>query len=173
MIRWSPTRNSTKSPYLRAIRSMNSIGFRRIWWKRSRPKTRLRGPRRMFLDSVILGERAEYTFERRDSLQSRLTVRVLLTHRSLQNRAGSEVFVRDVARELRTRGHSPVVYSPEPGVIGAEIRRLTVPVINQLSRLGVAPDVIHGHHQVETMAALLAFPGVPAVYFCQDWYRAV
>lgn len=100
-------------------------------------------------------------------------MRVLLTHRSLENRAGSEVFVRDVARELRTRGHSPVVYSPEPGIIGAEIRRLTVPVIDKLSRLGVAPDVIHGHHQVETMAALLAFPGVPAVYFCQDWYRAV
>lgn len=100
-------------------------------------------------------------------------MRVLLTHRSLDNRAGSEIFVRDVARELRTRGHSPVVYSPEPGVIGAEIRRFTIPVIDHLSRLGSVPDVIHGHHQVETMAALLRFPGVPAVYFCQDWYRAV
>jgi glycosyl transferase family 4 len=100
-------------------------------------------------------------------------VRVLITHRSLENRAGSEVFVRDVAGGLRARDHSPVVYSPILGEIGAEIRRLTVPVIDDLAKISTPPDVIHGHHEIETMAALLRFPNVPAVYFCQDWFRAV
>ena len=32
-----------------------------------------------------------------------------------------------------------------------------------------APDVIHGHHHMETMTALLHFPGVPAIQFCHSW----
>jgi hypothetical protein len=77
--------------------------------------------------------------------------------------------VRDLAAGLLRRGHHPVVYSPVLGAVAAEIRAATVPVVDDLARVGSAPDVIHGHHGLETLAALLAFPGVPAVAFCHSW----
>jgi len=96
-------------------------------------------------------------------------LRVLVTNRVLANRTGTELYVRDLAVGLLRRGHHPVVYSPVLGPVAAEIRAATVPVVDDLARIGSAPDVIHGHHALETLAALLAFPGVPAVAFCHSW----
>lgn len=104
-------------------------------------------------------------------VQSRSKVRVLITHHALDSRAGTQLFVRDVARELRERGHSPAVFSPIIGEVAQDLHLLTIPVLQDLDLLATAPDVIHGHHRIETMMALLRFPGVPAVYFCHDWYR--
>ena len=50
-----------------------------------------------------------------------------------------------------------------------EIRAATVPVIDDLEAMALPPDVIHGQHHLETMTALLRFPGVPAIYFCHGW----
>jgi hypothetical protein len=96
-------------------------------------------------------------------------LRVLITNRILANRTGTELYVRDLAAALLERGHLPVVYSPLLGPVAAEVRAATVPVVDDLARVGAAPDVIHGHHGLETLAALLAFPGVPAVAFCHSW----
>lgn len=97
-------------------------------------------------------------------------MKVLITNYGLAARGGTELYVRDLAAGLLRRGHKPVVYSPELGAVAAEIRELTVPVVDDLSAATFAPDVIHGHHLHETMTALLRFPGVPAVYVCHDWY---
>jgi hypothetical protein len=102
-------------------------------------------------------------------------LRVLLTNITLATRTGTEVNVRDIAIGLLGRGHTPVVYTPDPGEIAEELRRATVPVVDDLRRLGAPPDVIHGHHHPETMTALLHFPGVPAVFFSHDflaWHDA-
>jgi hypothetical protein len=96
-------------------------------------------------------------------------VRVLLTNRELVRRAGSELWVRDMALALRDRGHLPVVYSPRLGEVASELRRATIPVVDDLARLAEAPDVIHGQHHWTTMTALLALPGVPAVAVCHGW----
>ncbi|HEX2166138.1 MAG TPA: glycosyltransferase family 4 protein [Longimicrobiales bacterium] len=96
-------------------------------------------------------------------------LRVLLTNRVLANRTGTELYVRDVATGLLRRGHLPVVYSPRLGPLASEIRRSTVPVVDDLARIGAPPDIIHGHHGLETLTALLAFPGVPAVSVCHSW----
>jgi hypothetical protein len=96
-------------------------------------------------------------------------LRVLFTNALLDVRAGSELYVRDVATALLDRGHTPVVYSPMLGQVGAELRAATIPVVDDLDALGAPPDVIHGHHHLETLAALLHFPGVPAVAFCHGW----
>ena len=63
----------------------------------------------------------------------------------------------------------PIAYSTKLGDIAQEIRAATVPVIDNLDALAAPPDVIHGHHHLDTMTALLRFPGVPAVYFCHGW----
>jgi hypothetical protein len=96
-------------------------------------------------------------------------VRVLLTNNGLAMRAGTELYVRDVALGLLERGHQPVVYSTVLGDVAEELRRATVPVVDHLGKLAVAPDLIHGQHHLETVTALLHFPSVPAVYVCHGW----
>ena len=97
------------------------------------------------------------------------SLRVLITNNTLNGRAGSELYVRDLALGLLARGHRPVAYSPLLGEIARELRQATVPVIDDLDALAEAPDIIHGHHHLETMTALLRFPGVPAVSYCHGW----
>jgi glycosyl transferase family 4 len=95
--------------------------------------------------------------------------RVLITNRLLDTRTGTEIYVRDLAASLLQRGHLPIVYSPQLGEMAEEIRATTVPVVDDVAKIGAAPDIIHGHHGLETLVALLAFPGVPAVTVCHSW----
>ena len=52
--------------------------------------------------------------------------------------------------------------------IATELLQAGVAVTDDLQTLSEAPDVIHGHHTVETLTALLHFPAVPAVWVCHD-----
>ncbi|HKR14835.1 MAG TPA: glycosyltransferase [Pyrinomonadaceae bacterium] len=99
-----------------------------------------------------------------------MSLKVLITNLKLESWTGTELFVRDVARGLLELGHRPVIYSPRLGRLAAEIRKETVPVVDDLSQVSGPPDVIHGQHANETMTALLHFPNTPALYFCHDWY---
>jgi len=96
-------------------------------------------------------------------------LRILVTNNAAANRAGTELFVRDLAAGLLARGYRPVVYSTVLGEVAELLRRITVPVVDDLDALGFVPDVIHGHHHLETMTAISRFPGVPVVYFCHGW----
>jgi glycosyl transferase family 4 len=95
---------------------------------------------------------------------------VLLTNFRLAARTGTELYVHDLALRLLERGHNPVVYSPLLGRLARELRRESVPVVDDLSAISTPPDVIHGQQRNETMLAMLHFPDAPAVYFCHDWY---
>ncbi len=97
----------------------------------------------------------------------RLTV--LLTCRELVRRAGTQLYTRDVAEELRGLGHVPVVYAPRLGAVAEELRRSGIPVVGDLEGIVDAPDVIHGQHHVEAMAAMLRFPRTPALFVCHGW----
>lgn len=94
---------------------------------------------------------------------------MLLTNRVLAHRSGTELYIRDLAIGLLRRGHLPVVYSPRLGALAAEIRRHTIPVVDDLAKVAERPHIIHGHHGLETLTALLAFTGVPAVSVCHSW----
>jgi hypothetical protein len=96
-------------------------------------------------------------------------VRVLITNNALDWRAGSELYVRDLALGLLRRGHQPVAFSPRLGAVAEELRAATIPVVDDLVRVAVPPDLIHGHHHLETTIAMLHFPGVPVVSFCHGW----
>ena len=71
---------------------------------------------------------------------------ILFTNNALASRGGSEMYIRDVALALLRRGHRPIAFSLLLGQTADELRRATVPVIDDLARLGSPPDVIHGHH---------------------------
>src|SRR5687768_9271338 len=96
-------------------------------------------------------------------------LKVLLTNNTLATRAGSELYVRDLALGLLKRGHTPIAYSTRIGAVGMELRRATIPVVDDLRNLASPPDIIHGQHHVETITALLHFSGTPAVFFCHGW----
>jgi hypothetical protein len=96
-------------------------------------------------------------------------MRVLITNSILTGHTGSELYVRDLALGLLRRGHRPVVYSPRTGEPARRLRKLTVPVVDDLDLVAAAPDIIHGQHNLEAAAAVLNFPGVPAVFFCHGW----
>ncbi len=96
-------------------------------------------------------------------------MRVLLTNNALDVRAGTELYIRDVAVELMRRGHHPVAYSTRLGHVAAELREASVPVISRLDSMGEPPEIIHGHHHYETVTAMLRFPQTPAIYYCHGW----
>ena len=96
-------------------------------------------------------------------------MRVLLTNHTLGARAGTEVYVRDVALALLARGHEPMAYSRHLGEVARALRRATVPVLDDLDDLDPPPDLIHAQHHLEAMTALARFPGTPAVYVCHGW----
>lgn len=96
-------------------------------------------------------------------------MRILLTNHTLGERSGTEVYLRDVALALLARGHQPIAYSRRLGEIASELRRATVPVLDDLAHLERPPDLIHAQHHLETMTALARFPQTPAVYVCHGW----
>lgn len=98
-----------------------------------------------------------------------LGLRILIANATMATLTGTETYVRDLALGLLRKGHTPVVYAPELGELALQLRKATVPVVDDLGALGFTPDLIHGNHNTELMTALLHFPGVPAVFFCHSW----
>jgi hypothetical protein len=95
-------------------------------------------------------------------------MRILLTNLTLATRTGTEIVTRDLALGLAGAGHIPMVFCTDPGAIAEEIRNAGVIVVNELAQLSEVPDVIHGHHHVETTLAMLRFPETPAIFVCHD-----
>lgn len=93
-------------------------------------------------------------------------MRILFTNHGLNLRAGTELYVRDVAVALLKRGHEPWCWSPELGAVADELRAEGIRVVQSLADLPGRPDLIHGHHRLETTAAGLYFPDVPVISYC-------
>ena len=94
--------------------------------------------------------------------------RVLIATHSLTGFSGTDLYTRDLALALLQSGWLPVVYSKIAGRIADELRNATIPVVSELDAVTVAPQMIHGHHHLETLACLSRFPNVPAVFVCHD-----
>ncbi len=96
-------------------------------------------------------------------------MRILLTNNTLASRAGSELYIRDIAMALLARGHQPIAYSRHLGDVAQELRKNSVVVVDDLAELHQPPDIIHAQHHLEAMTALTRYPHVPAVYVCHGW----
>jgi hypothetical protein len=94
--------------------------------------------------------------------------RVLIATITLAAGTGTAVYTRDLAFALLRRGHLPIVYASETGALAEELRHATISVVTDLADMAAPPDVIHGHHQFETLVALTRFPRVPALFVCHD-----
>jgi len=111
-------------------------------------------------DGLLIQDSSRYATRR---------LKILFTNLVLRGRSGTETLTRDVVLALRRRGHSVAVFAPHIGRIAAEIRATGTPVVNSLADLPEIPDIIHGQHTGPTLAALLRFPGTPAVFVCHDF----
>ena len=96
-------------------------------------------------------------------------LRVLITTRKLGRRSGSELYVWDLATGLLERGHTPIVYSARLGPLAAELREQTVPIVDDLGKIAMPPDIIHGQGNHDLITALLRFPDTPAIRICHGW----
>jgi hypothetical protein len=96
--------------------------------------------------------------------------RVLIATYGATSRSGSDLYTRDLALSLLRHGWQPVVYATYLGAVAEELRQATIPVTDDITSVAAAPDVIHGHHHIETLAALARFPGVPALFVCHDGF---
>lgn len=94
---------------------------------------------------------------------------ILITNNSMTVRSGTIMYVKDLALRFLALGHRPIVYSPQLGAVADELLQRTVPVVDDLAKIGVVPDVIHGHHHPQTMMALAHFPHTPALFVSHDW----
>jgi hypothetical protein len=95
-------------------------------------------------------------------------LRILITNDSLADRTGAELYTRDLALALGRLGHQVGVLTSRPGVVADELRAGGVPVVTSLAALGFVPDVIHAHHRLLAMAAVLRFPATPALFVCHN-----
>ncbi|MCF8880273.1 glycosyltransferase [Hyphobacterium sp. SN044] len=99
---------------------------------------------------------------------------ILITNHGLDGRAGTELYVRDLALGLKAAGHTPVCFAPVLGIVAEEIRAAGIEVTDTLDGLA-APDILHGHHHHTTALACLAFPQTPALFVCHGvlpWQEA-
>ena len=95
-------------------------------------------------------------------------LRIVITNLQLTEGTGTEQVTRNVALGLVQRGHAVAVYSPRLGSFAARMRSEGLHLVDAFEDIGWSPDVIHGHHHVETMAALRAFPEARGVFVCHD-----
>ncbi len=90
-------------------------------------------------------------------------MRVLLTYPSLQRRGGVQSFTRQLARELTSLGHEVRGFSG----LHESNDETSFPELPEASSPDkFAPDIIHAQHHLPALAALLAFPDIPAVFHC-------
>lgn len=93
-------------------------------------------------------------------------MRILLTNNTLAGRAGTELYLCEVVEELLAAGHEPMCFSLHLGEIAERLAKLGVPVSDDLRAFSAEPDVIHGHHFIETTLAAMTFRSVPVISFC-------
>lgn len=90
---------------------------------------------------------------------------VLITNSKLHQPGGTEVVAMQLARGLRHRNHRVALYSNRLGHVAEMLRAEDIPVVHNPSATAFQPDLIHGQHNMETMAALMAFPNTPAIFY--------
>ena len=101
----------------------------------------------------------------------RSPLRILITNVGIANRTGTEIVTMDLVSRLARLGHLPMIWAPRlEFVVAARLVAKGVPVVSRLDDLPCVPDIIHGHHHLETVEALRHFPSVPAIFVCHSGY---
>jgi hypothetical protein len=95
-------------------------------------------------------------------------LRVLLTNLFVAHNSGSETVVELLADGLRRAGHVPMILAPTLGPQAVRMRARGHMLVDRVAGLPTRPDVIHAQHTPVALAAMAAFPDVPAVFSCHS-----
>ncbi|MCA9192407.1 MAG: glycosyltransferase [Planctomycetales bacterium] len=93
---------------------------------------------------------------------------ILITNLVLDRGTGTEMYTYDLVLALERKNYRPVIYCPRPGKLALRMRQEGICVVQDIQHLNSSPDVIQGHHTVETLAAAARFPQSPVVFVCHD-----
>ncbi|MBE7564254.1 hypothetical protein H7F10_15250 [Acidithiobacillus sp. HP-6] len=93
---------------------------------------------------------------------------ILMTNIIMAERTGTEMATFELALALYQRGHRVMVYSPSLGRLAMELAARGIPVVDDISQIGIVPDIIHGNHNVALATAMIRFSKTPAVFVCHD-----
>lgn len=92
-------------------------------------------------------------------------MRVLLTAERLVERASCGEKTLNLARLLQARGHLVMAYGSDWAQLARTVEIDSMPLVADLTRLTVRPDIIHALNPHDAITALAALPDVPAL--CQ------
>ena len=95
-------------------------------------------------------------------------MRLLFTNYQLISGTGTEQVLKDLAIAFQAKHYQVAIYCPRVGWMAEQIRAQGIQVVSRLDHLGWKPDLIHGHHHVETLEALQAFPDARGLFVCHD-----
>jgi hypothetical protein len=100
---------------------------------------------------------------------------VLFCNIAMQGRSGTEMFLWDLTRGLKQRGHGAGVFTPRLGRLAEALKLEGIQVCDNPRQIEWKPDLLHCQHAQETLELLAAFPTTPALYMCHDrkaWFDA-
>jgi hypothetical protein len=86
----------------------------------------------------------------------------------MRARSGTEMFLWDLTRGLKQRGHNVGIFSPRLGETSEALKREGIQICDDPRKIKWTPDLLHCQHAMETVETLAAFPNIPAVYMCHD-----
>src|SRR5437763_10298345 len=92
--------------------------------------------------------------------------KILITNDTLNTRFGAELVTRDLALGLAAAGEWPVIYTPRPGDVAAELQANGITVVDRLEKVPFYPEIIHGNQHVEMVQAMFAYPQARGVFVC-------
>jgi hypothetical protein len=95
-------------------------------------------------------------------------VNILITNIQLTVPGGTVSYVADLAPRLRSKGFNVEIFTYRIGMIGNDLKKAGINVVNNLNRLKNIPDIIHAHHNPTTMDVLIKFRDTPVIFFLHD-----
>jgi hypothetical protein len=92
-------------------------------------------------------------------------MKILITNVWLNERGGTEIYVRWLAIALAGLGHEVTCFTPNVGVVSEEIERAGIRVVSDVATLrGDRFDLIHAHHRTPSLMVREAFPNTPMLF---------
>lgn len=93
---------------------------------------------------------------------------ILITNFIISGNSGTELYVKELAIELKNRRHAIEVYTLFLGNLSDELIHQNINVVSSLRLLKNKPDIIHAHHNILASKVISFFKFTPVVFFIHD-----
>mgnify|MGYP000191605728 CR=1 FL=1 len=97
-----------------------------------------------------------------------LVMNILITNIEFSDYNGTTLYVKELALSLKKKGNNVQIYSLTIGKIGEELISKGVPATNNLKEITFTPDIIHAHHNINTLDVISYFKKTPVIFWIHD-----